>query len=157
MTETANDPNDFIRSHLRMYLETDGAAGHVVDFRHWGGRVDQTTLLLRTLGRRSGKVRINPLIYGAMGEGYCVVASNGGATENPSWYSNLLAQSDVRFQVGRNHFKGNWRVLAGEERRKMWDLMVNLFPPYGGYQAATEREIPIIKLEPKELTDSIQQ
>jgi hypothetical protein len=35
--------------------------------------------------------------------------------------------------------------------------MVNLFPPYGGYQAATEREIPIIKLEPKELIDSIQQ
>ncbi len=54
MTETANDPNDFIRSHLQMYLETDGAAGHVVDFRHWGGRVDQTTLLLRTLGRSCG-------------------------------------------------------------------------------------------------------
>src|SRR5258708_22425004 len=112
MSETADDTDDFVRNHRRIYLESDGSVGHVMDFRHWGGRADQTTLLLRTLGRRSGKVRINPLIYGAMGEGYCVVASNRGAAENPSWYSNLLHQADVRIQVGANHFKGNWRVIA---------------------------------------------
>ena len=156
MTETANDPNDFIHSHLRMYLETDGAAGHVMDFRPWGGRADQTTLLLRTVGRRSGKVLINPLIYGRMDDGYCVVASKGGAAENPNWYLNLIAQPEVRFQVGQQHFKGTWRVLEGQERGEMWDFMVDLFPPYGRYQASTEREIPIIRLDPQELIDSIQ-
>jgi deazaflavin-dependent oxidoreductase (nitroreductase family) len=156
MTETADDPHDFVRNHLRIYLESDGAVGHVMDFRDWGGRIDQTTLLLRTLGRRSGKVLINPLIYGTMGDDYCVVASKGGAPENPGWYLNLIANPEVRFQVGRNHFRGTWRVLAGEERLEAWHLMVELFPRYGEYKAATEREIPIIKLEPKELIDSIQ-
>ncbi len=144
-------------NHLRTYRETDGAEGHIVDLSVWGGRKATTTLLLRTIGRKSGRVLINPLIYLAVGGEYVIVASKGGAPDHPAWYLNLTADPEVRFQVGQDHFKGSWRIIQGAERPAIWDALVDHFPRYTDYQASTDREIPVIALKPTETIPSLEE
>ena len=138
----------WMEEHLRIYLETDGAEGHIVDLSDIGGRGPTTTLLLTTTGRRSGNAITVPLIYGKYGDEYVVIASKGGADHHPAWYLNFETTPDVAFQVGRAHLHGSWRVAQGEERRKVWDFMADLYPPYLEYQASTAREIPVVMLKP---------
>jgi deazaflavin-dependent oxidoreductase (nitroreductase family) len=152
---TIQDPANWIENHLHTYRTTDGAEGHVVDLTGWGGRKETTTLLLRTFGRKSGKPFINPLIYLKVGEEYVIVASKGGAPEHPGWFLNLSEAPDVIFQVARDHFRGTWRIIEGDERASVWNDLVNYFAPYGSYQAATSRLIPIVALKPVENIPSL--
>jgi deazaflavin-dependent oxidoreductase (nitroreductase family) len=82
---------DWVLDHLHRYLETDGEDGHI-----WK---DVPTLLLTTIGRKSGKLVITPLIYGRDGDRYLVVASKGGHDHHPEWYLNLTAEPEVKLQV----------------------------------------------------------
>ena len=151
------DTANWLDNHLRTYRGTDGAEGHIVDLSAWGGKPGTTTLLLRTIGRKSGRVLINPLIYLAVGDEYVIVASKGGAPEHPAWYLNLTAVPEVQFQVARDHFKGSWRVIQGAERTATWDVLVDHFPPYADYKAATDREIPIIALKAAETIPALEE
>ena len=106
------------------------------------------TLLLTTLGRRSGQPRRQALIYGRDGGNYVVVASKGGASRNPLWYENLVAHPEVRLQVKDAKFAAHAREATPEERPRLWQLMIGLWPAYDDYQAKTERQIPLVVLEP---------
>ena len=75
---------DWIERHLKAYLATDGAEGHLLDFRPGGGREQTPTLILKTVGRRSGQPHMTPLIYGRHGHEIVVIASKGGAPEHPA-------------------------------------------------------------------------
>lgn len=131
---------DWVREHSERYVETDGAEGH-----DWQG---VPTLLLTTLGRRSGEPRRQALIYGRDGEAYVVVASKGGAPQNPLWYENLVADPEVRVQVRGERFAARARDATPEERPRLWRLMTGLWPAYDEYQGKTERQIPLVVLEP---------
>ena len=137
-----------IRSHLDAYRRTGGAEGHLRDFSAAGGKPDTPTLLLTTVGRRSGRSITLPLIYGRDGPRYVVVASNGGAPAHPAWYLNLVARKLVEVQVADRRFPAQARTASGEERRRLWTLMADVYPPYGHYQRKTSREIPVVLLEP---------
>ncbi len=138
----------WIREHVALYL-ADGEAGHLWDASLGGGKGMLTTLLLTTVGRKSGKSLILPLIYRPSGDGgYCVIASKGGAPQHPAWYLNLRANPKVEVQVARDKFKAVARVAEGDERARLWQAMVDYFAPYADYQAATERRIPVVVLEP---------
>ena len=89
MTEIERSRLDWMAEHLQSYLRSGGARGHIVDLRPIGGHAFTTTLLLRTVGRRSGQTRTAPLIYGSIGGEVVVVASKGGADVHPAWYLNL--------------------------------------------------------------------
>jgi deazaflavin-dependent oxidoreductase (nitroreductase family) len=130
---------DWIADHLKRYLATDGADGHI-----WRG---VPTLLLTTTGRKSGKALQLPLIYGKDGDRYVIVASRGGAPDHPGWYKNLVAQPDVQVQVAADRFRAHARTATGAERARLWESMAKLFPPYDEYQAKTTREIPVVVLE----------
>src|SRR5918994_4172558 len=95
--EPAEEPLEprtgWVRDHLRRYVATDGAEGH-----EW--QVGLLILLLTTRGRRSGRLRRTPLIYGRDGDRYVVVASYGGSPQHPDWYLNLRDDPDVTIQVG---------------------------------------------------------
>jgi deazaflavin-dependent oxidoreductase (nitroreductase family) len=138
---------DWIRDHIRRYLESDGADGHLWDSSERGGPGPVPTLLLTTTGRKSGKPQLLPLIYGKTPTGYAVVASKGGAPEHPAWYRNLVAQPEVDVQVGADKFAARARTASGAERAALWKQMAALFPPYDAYQRRTEREIPVVVLE----------
>jgi len=139
--------------HLGMYLRSGGAEGHIVDVSDIGGHKFTTTLLLQVLGRKSGKTRINPLIYGDIGGEVVIVASKGGADHHPAWYLNIKDSEEIRFQIATQAFRGKWREPQGAERAKVWDFMEGVFPPYKGYQASTNRQIPLVMLSADEPID----
>ena len=89
MAEIAKARRNWKDDHLGMYLRSGGAEGHIVDVSDIGGHKFTTTLLLRVVGRKSGKTRINPLIYGDTGGEVVIVASKGGADHHPAWYLNI--------------------------------------------------------------------
>ena len=107
--EIANARRDWKTEHLGMYLGSGGARGHIVDLHDIGGHRFTTTLLLRTVGRKTGTTRIAPLIYGDMGGEVVIVASKGGADAHPAWYLNIKDSDEVRFQVATQAFRGTWR------------------------------------------------
>ena len=138
----------WIKEHVALYLR-DGEAGHYWDASLGGGKGMLTTLLLTTTGRKSGKPSILPLIYRPTGTGgFCVIASKGGAPAHPSWYLNLEANPKVHIQVATEEFDAVARVAEGEERERLWKLMVDYYAPYTDYQAATQRQIPVVVLDP---------
>jgi deazaflavin-dependent oxidoreductase (nitroreductase family) len=125
--------------HVRRYRETGGEVGH-----DWRGT---STLLLTTTGRRSGRPRETPLIYGRDGDGYLVVASKGGSDVPPAWYLNLEADPEVELQVRAERFPARARTASPEERPRLWPAMTAQWPAYDDYQAKTTRAIPIVVLE----------
>ena len=135
--------------HVELYLKTDGAEGHVVDFGR-PGEPNVNCLLLQTTGRKSHAPQTTPLIYGRDGTGYVIVASRGGAPTHPAWYLNLQDDPELRFQVADKKFRGRARITTGAERQRLYAMMTGLFPPYRDYQAKTTREIPVVALEPEE-------
>lgn len=133
------DLPEWIRDHIRLYLDSGGAEGHI-----WNG---VPTLLLNTLGRRSGRWQLLPLIYGRDGDRLVLVASKGGHPKHPAWYLNLDAHPEVGVQVGTERFSATARTAHGEERTRLWAVMRAVWPQYDDYQAATDREIPVVVLE----------
>lgn len=134
--------------HLELYLKTDGAEGHVLDFGR-PGEPEVNTLLLQTTGRKSHATKTTPLIYGEDGRGFVIVASRGGAPQHPAWFLNLRDNPEVRFQVANKKYVGRARFTRGAERERLFQMMTGLFPPYRDYQAKTSREIPVVVLEPQ--------
>ena len=128
--------------HVRRYRETGGEVGH-----DWEGT---QTLILTTTGRRSGRQRQHPLIYGRHGNDFLVVASKGGAPRHPAWYLNLVADPDVEIQVRDERIRAHARTASREEKPELWSLMTKEWPAYDSYQENTEREIPVVVLEPVE-------
>lgn len=106
-------------------------------------------LVLATTGRRTGIPRRTCLIYSTAGEDF-VVASKGGADENPAWFKNLQADQSVGVQVGDRRFTARARVASQAEREPLWLQMARIFPLYDEHAQKTAREIPIILLTPQD-------
>ena len=108
-------------------------------------------ILLTTVGARSGKERTSPVTYHREGERYVVVASKGGAPDNPGWYNNLKANPVARVEVGTatgtETFEVTAREAEGEERERMFAECVAIAPGFGEYQRQTSRQIPVMILE----------
>jgi len=146
MAEIAKARRSWREDHLGMYLRSGGAEGHIVDVSDIGGHKFTTTLLLKYVGRKSGKTMITPLIYGDIGGEVVIVASKGGADHHPAWYLNVADSRELAFQIATQAFRATWREPKGAERAKVWDFMVGVFPPYKAYQASTQREIPLVMM-----------
>ena len=138
--EVVDSPSAWVADHIREYTESGGEQGH-----EWRG---VPTLLLTVRGRKSGVWRRTALIYGRDGDNYVIVASKGGDPKHPLWYLNLLDNPDVGLQVGADKLTARARVADGEERTRLWDRMAQIWPDYNAYQTRTDRQIPIVVLEP---------
>lgn len=147
MLKAKADNPSWVIEHIRLYRETDGREGHLIDMRELGGIAETPTLLLKTIGRKSGHERIVPLVYTRFDDEYAIIASKGGAPSHPAWFLNLEAADEVVFQVGRDHFRGSWRIAEGAERDRFWKAMAQIYPLYDDYQAGTERVIPLVLLK----------
>jgi deazaflavin-dependent oxidoreductase (nitroreductase family) len=143
----ARELPDWIRNHVSRYLATDGEDGYLWDASIGGGKGMIATLLLTTVGRKSGRELTLPLIFGKSGSDYVVVASKGGAPAHPAWYLNLEANPEVQLQVKADRFKARARTATAEERAKLWPKMVEIYAPYEDYQRKTDRQIPIVVLK----------
>jgi deazaflavin-dependent oxidoreductase (nitroreductase family) len=126
--------------HIRRYRETGGQVGYL-----WNGA---PTLLLTTVGRRTGEPRTSALIFGQDGDDYLVVASMGGAPQHPQWYLNLIANPVAEIQVRAARMPVLARTAADDERARLWKVLTGVWPNYDAYQARTERIIPVVVLSP---------
>jgi deazaflavin-dependent oxidoreductase (nitroreductase family) len=108
----------------------------------------QPCIILWTKGRNSGKVRKTPLMRVKDGDRYAVVASMGGAPQHPVWYLNLVADPHVSLQDGADLRDYTARVASGDEKKQWWKTATDVWPDYDKYQASTDREIPLVILEP---------
>ena len=130
------------KEHVKKYQETDGEIGHI-----WNG---VTTLLLTTLGNKSGQWRTTPLIYACKGNEYLVIASKGGAPSHPAWYLNLQACPEAQIQVKDKKLKVKARTATESERDSRCKIMSDQWPNYEQYAQRTTRKIPVVILEPIE-------
>ena len=114
-----------------------------------GSSSERPLLIITTLGRKSGQLRTNPLMYLPDGDRWIVFASKGGAPGNPDWYHNLVANPTVTLEVGAEAFEAVATVVTGEERDQLYAQQAHLFPMFADYQKRTPRKIPVIALTRK--------
>jgi deazaflavin-dependent oxidoreductase (nitroreductase family) len=145
LDDPLDPPEGWARDHVRTYVATTGEDATMGGHDWLRG---SSVLLLTTLGRRTGRGRRTPLIYGRDGERLLIVASKGGSDDPPLWYGNLAANPRVRVQVKGDVFDAHARTASPEERSRYWPIMTAIWPDYDDYQKKTDREIPIVVLEP---------
>ena len=131
----------------------DFNAGIIEEFRAHEGRVGgmfegSSLFLLHHTGAKSGTHRVNPLVYLADGGRYVIVASKGGAPENPGWYHNLKAHPSVAIEVGAETIDVLASEATGEERERLFRTQAERVPQFADYEKQTERVIPVIVLTP---------
>jgi F420H(2)-dependent quinone reductase len=128
--------------HTTVYRASHGLIGH----RFPGA---PPMLLLDHVGARSGKRRTTPLVYVRDDENVVIVASKGGYPRNPAWFYNLRANPDTTVQIGSRRLAVHARVADPPERERLWPKALEVYGGYEGYRRRTEREIPLVILEPR--------
>ena len=132
----------------------DWNAQIIAEFRKNHGRVGgdfegAPLLLLHTIGKRSGRPRVNPVMYLRDGERYVIFGSKAGADTQPDWYLNLKAHPDVKIEVGNETIDVQADDLQGPERDRLFERQATLYPGFAEYQRKTKRVIPVIALTRK--------
>jgi deazaflavin-dependent oxidoreductase (nitroreductase family) len=105
-------------------------------------------LVLHTVGRRSGQARQTPLSYTRDGDAFVVIASDGGSPRDPDWYLNLERHPGAEVEISGRRQSVRAEIVTGPERDRLWRQAVESFGGYAGYQARTDREIPVVRLTP---------
>ena len=135
-------PSSWVREQVELIESSGGTQGTTMR--------GMAVIVVTSRGARSGKLRKNPVMRVEHDGVYAAVASKGGAPEHPVWYYNLLAEPLVEVQDGPRKQDMRARVVTGEERSVWWERAVEAFPDYADYQRKTDREIPVLVLEPVE-------
>jgi deazaflavin-dependent oxidoreductase (nitroreductase family) len=134
--------NEVIKGHTLMYRASGGLLGHRLPGL-------PPFLLLDHVGAKSGKRRTSPLVYVEDGDNFAIVASKGGHPRHPGWFHNLRANPETTVQVGSRRIPVRARVANAQERKRLWPRAVAVWKGYEGYQRRTDREIPLVILEPR--------
>jgi len=132
----------------------DHNLGIIEEFRANEGRVGgyfdgATMLLLHTIGRKTGKERVNPLVYLPDGDRYVIFATKGGAPTNPDWYANLMANPDIDVEIGTETIPVHATEVQDDRERE--DLYARVVERRSGFAEYPEksggRRIPVIALD----------
>ncbi|CAN7315039.1 nitroreductase family deazaflavin-dependent oxidoreductase [Phenylobacterium sp. LjRoot225] len=126
--------------HVRVYRETNGEQGYI-----WNG---SPILLLTTKGRLSGEPRTIPIIFTPHGDSWVIMGSKGGSPTHPKWYLNILDDPHVQVQVKADIYEAVARTAQSPEREEIWAEAIQNWPNYDVYQSRTERQIPVVVLDP---------
>lgn len=131
-------PSQWVRDQVEEYENSGGTRANTL--RDSGIPI----VIFTTRGARTGKIRKTPVMRVEHDGQYALVASKGGAPDNPQWYYNLVAfPDDVELQDGPEPFDVEIRQLSGDEYEQWWERAVAVFPPYAEYKTKTERQIPV--------------
>lgn len=132
----------------------DWNANIIAEFRSNEGKVGgqfegAPVLLLHTKGAKSGKMRINPMMYlDYEGKRY-IFASYAGAPTNPDWYHNLVANPDVTVEAGTETYEATATPVSLEERDRIYPVQAERFANFAEYETLTTRKIPVVELTAK--------
>jgi F420H(2)-dependent quinone reductase len=129
-----------VAEQVALYEATDGKEGGTLE--------GKPVVILTTRGRHSGALRKSPLMRVEHDGRYVVLASLGGAPQHPVWYLNLEADPRVTLQDGAKVMELRARTATPQERAEWWPRAATAWPAYDDYQTKTDREIPVVILEP---------
>jgi len=138
--EYAPSPSKWVREQVDLYESSGGTEGTTMR--------EMPVVVVTSLGARSGKIRKTPLMRVEHDGRYALVASQGGAPDNPTWYYNLVNHPQVEIQDGPVRQDMTVRILDGDEKAVWWQRCVAAFPDYADYQEKTDRQIPVFVAEP---------
>jgi deazaflavin-dependent oxidoreductase (nitroreductase family) len=130
-----------VADQVELYERTGGREGNTF--------ADGPCIILTTRGRASGTLRKSPLIRVTDGTSYAVIASMGGAPDEPLWAGNIRAEAHVVLQDGPEPRDFTAHEAFGEEKALWWKRAVEVWPDYDAYQEATERVIALFVLDPR--------
>ncbi|NUT38081.1 MAG: nitroreductase family deazaflavin-dependent oxidoreductase [Hamadaea sp.] len=104
------------------------------------------SLTITTIGRKSGQPRTQPLVYVPDGDDFAVIGSNWGQTHHPAWSANLLAHPQAEVVVKGQRVRVRAELATGEERRRLWEILLRTWPAYQIYAERSGRDLRIFKL-----------
>ena len=143
MAEYIPSPTGWVADQVKLYESSNGSEGTTL--RETGLPV----IIVTHIGRNTNAVRKTPLMKVADGNNYILVASQGGAPKHPVWYHNLKVNPSVEIRDGDRLYDMTVREVSDlAERKRLWEIAVNAYPPYHEYQEKTERVIPVFISEP---------
>ncbi len=135
------DTHDFNRQVIEEFRANQGQVG--------GAFEGAPMILVNHRGATTGTAYTTPLVYTRDNENFVIIASKGGAPEDPQWYANLRANPDVTIEVGGDTLAVRARVAEGDERDRLFRAQAAVMPNFDDYAAATSRTIPVVVLEPR--------
>ena len=134
------DANDWNRKVIEEFRANEGKVGGMFE--------GMPLVLLHHVGAKTATERINPLAYQRLGDdSVAVFASKGGAPTNPDWFHNIVANPDVKVEIGTDSYAGKARVARGEERERIWSAQKKTYPQFAEYEAKVSREIPVVVID----------
>ena len=140
MNEYIPSPSQWVADQVELYEGSGGTEGTTLN--------GLPVVIVTNRGRRTGGIRKTPLMRVVDGDNYVLVASRGGAPKHPQWYHNLKADSSVEIRDETDVYSMRVReVEDSAERRRLWGIAVEAYPPYQDYQEKTDRVIPVFVAE----------
>jgi deazaflavin-dependent oxidoreductase (nitroreductase family) len=133
-------PSTWVRDQVQTILRTGTTESVNIQGR--------PVVLITMRGRKTGGIRLVPVMRVEHEGRYVIVGSKGGSPHDPQWVHNLRAHPDITLQDGTREFTLRAREANAEERAEWWPRCVEAFPPYAEYQTKTDRVIPIFVLDP---------
>lgn len=133
-----SDTLDWNRKVIEEFRANEGKVG--------GQFLGAPVLLLHTNGAKTGKERVNPMMYLDLDGRRFVFASKAGADTNPDWYHNLIAHPDVTVEVGPDTYAAKAVAITGADRDRIYGEQAERYPGFAEYQEKTERTIPVVEL-----------
>ncbi len=132
------DMNDFNQQVIAEFRARGGKVG---------GRFEGLPMTLIThKGAKSGVVRTTPLVCSFDGDDVVLIASMGGAPNNPAWYHNITTNPTVTVEVGTDSYAASVIETSGDDRQRLWDAHALIMPFFNDYAAKTTRTIPVLRL-----------
>ena len=124
----------------------------IEEFRANGGNVSggfagAPMILITHVGAKSGKQYTSPLVYSMDGDKPVIIASKGGAPDDPQWFRNLVANPAVTVELGTEKYSGRARVAEGAERDRLFRAQADMMPNFDEYATKTTRVIPVVVIE----------
>ena len=143
MSEYKPSPRKWVADQVELYEGSGGTEG--LTLRDTGLPV----IIVTNRGKKTGAIRKTPLMRVVDGNNYILVASQGGAPVHPQWYHNLKADPTVEIRDKDEVYPIRVREIVDPvERKRLWSIAVEAFPPYQDYQNKTDRIIPVFIAEP---------
>ena len=140
MNEYIPSPTQWVAEQVELYESSGGTDGTTLR--------GLPVVIVTNRGWKTGAIRKTPLMRVVDGSSYVLVASRGGAPEHPLWYHNLKADPNVEIRDGAEVRSMRVReVEESGEKRRLWDIAVEAYPPYQDYQERTDRAIPVFVAE----------
>jgi deazaflavin-dependent oxidoreductase (nitroreductase family) len=144
--EYAPSTSDWAREQAEKVVNSGGSEGTTMR--------GMPIIVVKSIGAKSGKLRLTPLMRVEHNGEYVAVASLGGAPKNPVWYNNLVKNPLVEVQDGTHVGEYTAREVFGDEKAIWWERSVAAYPDYADYQTKTDRQIPVFVLTPVKSQES---